>query len=224
VAALRGWVVYSGEEPSWATQPNPLDMASNTRYAILGLLARKPGHGYELLARFSAIFGPGWEINNGQVYDMLETLKKAGWAECLPPHKGRRKIHQITQAGDKALAAWHASPCSGAHPQREELYLRVALARPQDAPHLLRNIAIQEQACVDLLRRYATEDTPLSSDEADEWETLAHETIDEAITLRLQGEIDCLSKMRKRIEHFLKYLQSFVSIGDQDLRPSGSAV
>jgi hypothetical protein len=61
------------------------------------------------------------------------------------------------------------------------------------------------------------------SGEADEWETLAHETIDEAITLRLHGEIDCLSKMRKRIEDFLKHLQSFVSIGDQGLRPNGSA-
>jgi DNA-binding PadR family transcriptional regulator len=197
-------------------------MVPETRYAILGLLARKPSHGYELLARFGALFGPGWETNNGQVYDMLETLKKAGWAEYLPPHQGRRKIHQITQAGDEALTAWHASPCSGAHPQREELYLRVALARPQDAPHLLRSIAIQEQACVDLLRRYATEDTSLASDEADEWETLARETIDEAITLRLHGELDCLSKMRKRIEHFLKRLQSLVINCDQDLRPSGS--
>jgi DNA-binding PadR family transcriptional regulator len=197
-------------------------MVPETRYAILGLLARKPGHGYELLARFSALFGPGWEINNGQVYDMLETLRRAGWAQCLPSDQGRRKIHQITQAGDKALTDWHASPCGGANPQREELYLRVALARPQDAPHLLRNIAIQEQACVDLLHHYATEDT-LMSGEADEWETLAHETIDEAITLRLHGEIDCLSKMRKRIEDFLKHLQSFVSIGDQGLRPNGSA-
>jgi len=200
-------------------------MVPETRYAILGLLARKPSHGYELLSRFGALFGPGWKINNGQVYDILETLREAGWAECLPPRQGGRKqkIHQITQAGDEALTEWHASPCSGAHPQREELYLRLALARPQDAPHLLRSIAMQEQACVDLLRRYATEDTSPASDEAGEWETLARETIDEATTTRLHGELDCLSKMRKRIEHFLERLQSFGIIGDQNLRPSGSA-
>ncbi len=200
-------------------------MVPETRYAILGLLAREPSHGYELVARFGELFGPGWEINRGQVYDMLETLRKAGWAECLPPRQGGRKqkIHQITQTGDEALTEWHARPCSGAQPQREELYLKLALARPQDAPHLLRSITIQEQACVDLLRRYATEDTSLASDEASEWETLARETIDEATTTRLHGELDCLSKMRKRIEHFLERLQSLRIIGNQGLKPSGSA-
>lgn len=200
-------------------------MVSETRYAILGLLARKPSHGYELVARFGELFGPGWEINRGQVYEMLETLREAGWAECLPFRQGGRKlkVHQITQAGDEALAEWHARPCGGAHPQREELYLKLALARPQDAPHLLRSIAIQEQACVDLLRRYATEDTSLVSDETGEWETLARETIDEATTTRLHGELDCLSKMRKRIEHFLERLQSLRIIGNQGLKPSGSA-
>jgi DNA-binding PadR family transcriptional regulator len=200
-------------------------MVPETRYAILGLLARKPSHGYELVTRFGEIFGPGWEINRGQVYDMLETLREAGWAECPTPSQGGRKqkIHQITPAGGEALTEWHAKPCSGAQPQREELYLKLALARPQDAPHLLRSIAIQEQACVDLLRRYATEDTSLVSEEVGEWETLARETIDEATTTRLHGELDCLSKMRKRLEHFLERLQSFGIICDQRLRPNGSA-
>jgi hypothetical protein len=80
---------------------------------------------------------------------------------------------------------------------------------------------MQEQACVDLLDSYATEDTSLAADEASEWETLARKTIDEATTTRLHGELDCLSKMRKRIEHFLERLQSL--IGDQSSRPSGSA-
>jgi DNA-binding PadR family transcriptional regulator len=200
-------------------------MVPETRYAILGLLARKPSHGYELVARFGELFGPGWEINRGQVYDMLETLRKAGWAECLPPRQGARKlkVHQITQAGDEALTEWHARPCGGAQPQREELYLKLALARAQDAPHLLRSIAIQEQAFVDLLRRYATEGLSPASDEASEWEILARETIDEATTTRLHGELDCLSKMRKRIEHFLERLQSLGIVGDQSSRPSGSA-
>lgn len=199
-------------------------MVPDTRYAILGLLARKPSHGYELAARFGELFGPGWEINKGQVYDMLRTLRKTGWAECLPSRQGRRelKIHRITQAGDDALTEWHARPC-GAQPQRELLYLKLALARPQDASHLLRSIAIQEQACVDLLRRYSTEDVSPVPEEASEWETLARETIDEATTTRLHGELDCLSKMRKRIEHFLEHLQSLRIVGDQNLRPSGSA-
>lgn len=198
-------------------------MIPDTRYAILGLLARKPSHGYELANRFGEFFGPGWEINTGQISEILRTLREMGWAECLPSHQGKRelKIHRITHAGNQALTDWHAEPCAGTLSQRETFYLKLALARPQDAPHLLQSIALREQACVDLLRRYTANPAP---EEADEWETLAHETIDEAASIRFQGELDWLSKTRKRIERFLELLQSLTGITDeQSLRPNGSA-
>ncbi len=200
-------------------------MVSDTRYAILGLLAIEPSHGYELATRFRALFGPGWEINRGQVYDMLDTLREAGWAECVPARRGGRelKIHQITQAGDRALTEWHARPCPAAHSQRETLYLKLALARPQDAPHLLECLALQEQACVDLLRRY-TENASGMPEEAGEWEVLARAAIDEAATIRLHGELDWLSKVRKRIERFLECPHGATGItSDQSRRHSGSA-
>lgn len=200
-------------------------MIPDTRYAILGLLARKPSHGYELANRFGEFFGPGWEINTGQISEILRTLREMGWAECLPSHRGKRelKIHQITPAGDQALTDWHAEPCAGTLSQRETFYLKLALARPQDAPHLLQSIALREQACVDLLRRYK-DDTPPVPEEADEWETLTHETIDEAASIRFQGELDLLSKTRKRVERFLERLQSLTEFTDnQSLRPNDSA-
>jgi DNA-binding PadR family transcriptional regulator len=200
-------------------------MVPDTRYAILGLLARKPGHGYELAIRFGELFGPGWEINRGQVYDILRTLRKTRWAERVPSRGGARepKVYRITPEGDQALTEWHARPCAAAQSQRETLYLKLALARPQDAPHLLESIALQEQACVDLLRRY-TEDTPRLPEGASEWEILARATIDEATTIQLHGELDWLSKMRKRIEGFLERTQSATGItGDESSTLSGSA-
>jgi DNA-binding PadR family transcriptional regulator len=200
-------------------------MVPDTRYAILGLLAREPSHGYELAIRFGELFGPGWEINRGQVYDMLGTLRKAGWVERVPSRRGGResKVHRITQEGDEALSAWHAKPCAAAQSQRETIYLKFALARPQDAPHLLKSIALHEQACVDLLRRY-TEDALRLPDGASDWEKLARATIDEATTISLHGELDWLSKMRKRIEGFLERTQSATGItADESSRLSGSA-
>lgn len=199
-------------------------MIPDTRYAILGLLARKPSHGYELANRFGELFGPGREINRGQISEILRTLREMGWAECLPSHRGKRelKTHQITQAGDQALTDWHAEHCAGTLSQRETFYLKLALARPQDAPHLLQSIALREQACVDLLRRYA-DDAPPMPEEADEWETLTQETIDEAASIRFQGELDWLSKTRKRIERFLERLQNLTGIPGDRLRPNGSA-
>jgi DNA-binding PadR family transcriptional regulator len=193
-------------------------MVPDTRYAILGLLARKPSHGYALAIRFGQLFGPGWDLNTGQVYDMLGTLRKKGWAE-----RDGQKVHRITQAGDRALREWHASPSAAAQSQRETIYLKLALARPQDAPHLLESIGRQEQACVDLLRRY-TEDAPRLPDGASEWEILARATIDEATTIGLHGELDWLSKMRKRIESFLERTQSAtVTTGDVSSEMSDSA-
>lgn len=201
-------------------------MIPDTRYAILGLLARKPSHGYELANRFGDLFGPGWEISTGQISEILRTLRKAGWAECRPAHQGARKlkVHQITDAGDQALAEWQARPCA-TQLLRETLYLKLALARPQDTPHLLRAIGLQEQTCVDLLRRYTeSENASLLRKDADEWETLALETIDEATSIRLHGELDWLSKTRKRIEGFLERLQNLTDIAsNQSLRPNDSA-
>jgi DNA-binding PadR family transcriptional regulator len=194
-------------------------MVPDTRYAILGLLASKPSHGYELAIRFGELFGPGWDLNTGQVYDMLGTLRKKGWAE-----RDGQKVHRITQAGDQALTEWHASPCAVAQSQRETIYLKLALARPQDAPHLLESIGRQEQACVDLLARY-TEEAPSLPEGASDWEILARAWIDEATTTGLHGELEWLSKMRKRIESFLERTQSatVTTTGDESFKMSDSA-
>ena len=200
-------------------------MISDTRYAILGLLAREPGHGYELATRFDEVFGPGSKINVGQVSDILCAFRDSGWAECMRSRRGRRelKVHQITQAGDQALTDWHTEPCGGMPSQRETFYLKLVLARPQDAPHLLKSIALRERACLDLLRHY-TDDASHVPEEADEWETLTRGTFDEAVSTRYQGELDLLSEARKRIERFLERLQNLTGItGDQSLRPNGSA-
>jgi DNA-binding PadR family transcriptional regulator len=203
-------------------------MIPDTRYAILGLLARRPSHGYELATRFNEMFGPGRRISPGQIYEILQKLRGTGWAEYMPgPHQGKRelKVHRITDAGEQALTEWHAGPCAAQAP-RDTLYLKLALARPQDAPHLLRAIALQEQTCVDLLRRYTeNENASLAPKETDEWETLTHETIDEAASIRLHGELDWLSKTRKRIERFLERLQNLAGMaGDQSLiRPNDTA-
>jgi DNA-binding PadR family transcriptional regulator len=180
-------------------------MVPDTRYAILGLLARKPSHGYELAMRFDELFGPGWEINRGQVYDMLSTLEEKRWVEGLPAHQGGRTVkrYQITHRGERALGEWLVRPCADAPPQRETLYLKLALARPQDAVHLLECIARREQSCVDRLRVYA-EGTRSARPGASEWDTLAREMIDEATATQLHGDLEWLSKMRARIEHALE--------------------
>jgi DNA-binding PadR family transcriptional regulator len=177
-------------------------MVSDTRYAILGLLLRHgPSHGYELAARFGELFGPGWQINRGQIYDMLGTIEEKGWVECRAGTQGRRRVrlYQPTGAGERAFAEWLGDCAADCQPRREALWLKLVLAGPQNARLLLESLAIQEQACVDRLRTYA-EDARTTPAGASEWETLARAMIDEATTAQLHGELEWLSKMRRRIE------------------------
>jgi DNA-binding PadR family transcriptional regulator len=169
------------------------------------LLLRKPSHGYELAVRFGELFGPGWEINRGQVYDMVHTLQEKGLVERLPARQTGRRAQQyrVTPEGARAYAEWFGTPSSQSRPHRETFYLKLALAGPNDARHLLESIAIQEQACVDRLRTYA-EGGCRAPEEAGEWEILARDMIDEATSTQLHGELELLGKMRRRIERLLE--------------------
>jgi DNA-binding PadR family transcriptional regulator len=180
-------------------------MVPDTRYAILGLLLRGPSHGYELATRFGELFGPGWAINRGQVYDMLHTLEDEGLVERLGPPDPRRNSqrYRITHKGERAFAKWLSKPSSYTRPHREVLYLKLALAGPRDAHHLLEAIDIQRQACVDRLSAYTAENACRPPADASEWETLAREMIDEDVTTRLHGELEWLEKVQKSVEHRL---------------------
>lgn len=55
----------------------------SVRYAILGLLAQRPRHGYELRAAFEVVVGgdANWEVKPAQIYTTLERLEEAGLVE-----------------------------------------------------------------------------------------------------------------------------------------------
>lgn len=180
-------------------------MVPDTRYAILGLLLQGPSHGYELATRFGELFGPGWTINRGQVSEILHNLESKDWVESLGPPETPRgsQRYRIMPIGEHAFVKWISKPDSHARPHRTTLYLKLVLAGPQNAHHLLEAIDAQKQACIDQLSAYTTESACLPPANASEWETLAREMIDEDVTTRLDGELELLRKIRKRVEHRL---------------------
>jgi DNA-binding PadR family transcriptional regulator len=199
-------------------------MVPDTRYAILGLLLRQPSHGYELAVRFGELFGPGWEINRGQVYDMVHTLEDNGLVERLPGAETRRRSqrYRATQKGARMFAKWLGAPSAHPRPHRDTLYLKLALAGPEDASHLLESIAVQEQACLDRLRTYAQAPRAAARGTG-EWQTLARDLIDEATTSQLHGELEWLAKMRNRIERLIDRSQGSTAIGCDEISSSSVA-
>lgn len=104
----------------------------SVRNAILGLLAQRPRHGYELRAAFVAIFGgeQNWEVKPAQIYTTLSRLEEGGLvaqtavAQDSGPEK---RIYDITAAGRSELAGWFGAPVDADH-QRDEFYLKLMLA------------------------------------------------------------------------------------------------
>jgi len=103
----------------------------SVRNAILGLLAQKPRHGYELHAAFSAVVGEAtWDVKPAQIYTTLERLEESGLVQTKSDlGEGRepdRRIYAITRDGRDALKGWFEDGVVTEH-QRDEFYVKLMI-------------------------------------------------------------------------------------------------
>jgi len=102
----------------------------SVRYAILGLLAQKPRHGYELRAAFEAVIGgdANWEVKPAQIYTTLERLEEAGLVERSSDlgegDEPSRRVYAVTGSGHAALTEWFANGVTPEH-QRDEFFVKL---------------------------------------------------------------------------------------------------
>jgi DNA-binding PadR family transcriptional regulator len=102
----------------------------SVRYAILGLLAQRPRHGYELRAAFEAVVGgdKNWEVKPAQIYTTLERLEEAGLVERSSDlgegDEPARRVYAVTEPGKAALRDWFASGVTPEH-QRDEFFVKL---------------------------------------------------------------------------------------------------
>ena len=83
------------------------------KYALLGLLANTPRHGYEMKQEFERTFSQMREVSAGQIYALMTRLTGEGKVSCetveqknSPP----RKVYSLTQAGREDLMSWLETP------------------------------------------------------------------------------------------------------------------
>ena len=103
----------------------------SVRHALLGLLAQRPRHGYDLHDAFEAVVGgeQNWDVKPAQVYSTLARLEQAGLVaeEAVEQEAGPEKhIFAITPAGRAELAAWFQASVPPEH-QRDEFFLKLML-------------------------------------------------------------------------------------------------
>jgi DNA-binding PadR family transcriptional regulator len=105
----------------------------SVRYAILGLLAQKPRHGYELRAAFEAVVGGdvNWDVKPAQIYTTLDRLEEAGLVECCSDlgegDEPSRRVYAVTGPGRAALTEWFAQGVTPDH-QRDEFFVKLMTA------------------------------------------------------------------------------------------------
>ncbi len=100
----------------------------SVKYAMLGILAEKDLHGYELKSNFDEKIGEFWSLNYGQIYSTLDRLEK----EDLVTHDRQsqdkrpdRKIYSITRKGRKELDEWLSTPVNRVRALRDEFFIKL---------------------------------------------------------------------------------------------------
>jgi DNA-binding PadR family transcriptional regulator len=120
----------------------------SVRNALLGLLAQKPRHGYELRAAFEAVVGGdlNWEVKPAQIYTTLDRLEEAGLVERQSDlghgAEPSRRIYAITKLGAEALHGWFTRIVETQH-QRDEFFVKLMVALASDGADPWRLIQIQ---------------------------------------------------------------------------------
>lgn len=100
------------------------------RCALLGLLARRPLTGWEVLKRFNRSIIFFWHAKRSQIYAELGRMEHLGLVTSrLVTQDGRpnKRHYTITPAGRAALCAWLDRP-TPVEPVKDELLLRTFFA------------------------------------------------------------------------------------------------
>jgi len=102
----------------------------SVRHAILGLLAQRPRHGYELRAAFEAVVGgdENWDVKPAQIYTTLERLEQVRLVECTSDlgegAEPSRRVYAITPDGHEVLKDWFRNGITPEH-QRDEFFVKL---------------------------------------------------------------------------------------------------
>lgn len=123
---------------------------------LLGLLAREPRHGYELIKEFTpeTTLGDIVHLESGMLYAHLKKLQKEGWvASRLESQESRppRRIFSITPAGHAELQRWLDEPVFRTRDIRLDFLLKLYTARAQDPAIAERLINDQREVCERLI-------------------------------------------------------------------------
>ena len=140
----------SPTSPSLASSLSP-------EYVLLGLLAEKPDHGYELHRRLRSELGQVWRIRLNHCYNLLKRLEAQGLIEGEVESRGDapdRRRFRLTRAGKARFESWMRSPAgTSVRAIRVEFMTKLYFLRSRAPKDLEALIDDQRQALAGDLKR-----------------------------------------------------------------------
>lgn len=112
------------------------------RHALLGMLAVRPGTGYELAQRFDQSMSNAWHASHSQIYPELAKLSELGMVEVIGEGARRSRTYAVTDAGRSELRHWMLETEPN-RAQRNETTVRwflLGLLEPED-----RRVALERE-------------------------------------------------------------------------------
>jgi DNA-binding PadR family transcriptional regulator len=128
------------------------------KHALLGLLARRPRHGYDLKNALEEALGGRWEINFGQIYTTLSRLERDGLVtgQVDAEDKRGKRTYALTSQGRAELETWLGRPVEKVESFRDEFFIKLVVHHLAGYRDTLAMIAGQRQAYLQQLREMRT--------------------------------------------------------------------
>jgi DNA-binding PadR family transcriptional regulator len=175
--------------------------STSLRGALLALMLERPGHGYDLANRLRERLGDSWSINRTYIYSLLDELEAEGLivGRSEPARQGGRVLVTFhpTELTPLALSQWMQT-LTPREPVRIGLQAKIAVAREEDAPHLLDALREYERECLQLLQGTASVHT-----QRRHWRMLVLDCARDAVDGQLRAEIEWTRRTRQRIAEHL---------------------
>ncbi len=141
-----------------------MQISEPAEYAILGLLERRPMHGYEMFQQFqSGTLGQIVHLEMSQMYAFLKKLERMAYIEAELEMQGARqprKIFHLTPEGRATFHAWLNTPVERPREIRLLFLIKLYFAQslmPEKMPHL---IDLEVAACQKFLEHLEAQRLP----------------------------------------------------------------
>ena len=171
----------------------------SVRNALLGLLAQRPRHGYDLRAAFEAVMGgeQNWDVKPAQIYTTLTRLEESGLVQEESVDQGsgpEKRIFAITPAGRAELQSWLSSSVER-YDQRDEFFLKLMLSLATGEVDPNRVIQIQRAALYQELHAVTTQ-----RQRADPKKELAQIFLLDKSVMHLEADLRWLGLIEARLD------------------------